>query len=151
MCLMEERNTVSQDKVSGPNAVSLSLHDWFLRAMKNKCKHPCKSLSVLMVCIMCDFCQFMAERNTVSYRPFYWLVSTHRCVNGISKKIFSSSMFAFLERINCTSTSFSNRRIPCQLLFFFSFFLFIPVSLLWEGIQPSIKKSKSTGRCTPSQ
>lgn len=51
----------------------------------------------------------------------------HWCVNGILKKILSSSMFAFLERINCTPTSFSNGKILCKALFFF-FFFFFPLS-----------------------
>lgn len=87
---MEERNTVSQDNISRPNAVSygISLQINFLGLRKMNVNILAKVCPHLWLCIMYHLCPFKAERNaTVCHMD--WMLPL--CVNGISKKILSSS------------------------------------------------------------
>lgn len=154
MCQMEDRNTVSQDNISGPNAVShgMSLEIDFLGLWKinvnilaNVCQH-------LGLCIMYNFCPFMSERNTtVCYTDFPILHA--KCCIGVLMSFWRKSCLA-----QCVPSWKELVAHPHPYLMekfhvkhFFSPLYFHPaISLLWKAVQPCSNKSKDTERCIPS-
>lgn len=68
---------------------------------------------------MYNFCPFMSEGNTTVCHTNFPILHAKSCFgvfNGVLNKVFSS-VFVFFERSSCTSTSFSNGKIPGKALF----------------------------------
>lgn len=87
---MEERNTASQDNISRPNAVSygIPLQINFLGLWKMNVNILAQVCPHLWLCIMYHLCPLKAERNATACH-MDWMLPL--CVNGISKKLLSSS------------------------------------------------------------
>lgn len=154
MCQMEERNTVSQDNNSGPNAVSYGMSLWidFLGLWKINVNILAKVCQHLWLCIMYNFSPFMSERNTTLCHTAFSILHAKCCI-GVSMGFWRTScltqcLLSWKELIAHPHPSPMGKS---YVKHFFFLFLFSPVSLLWEGIQPCSKKSKSTERYTSSQ
>lgn len=132
MCQMEESNTVSQDNISGPNAVSygMSLQINFSGLWKINVNILAKVCKRLWLCIMYNFCPFMAERNTTVCHIDFSILHA-KCYIGVSmgfrrKSCLAQCLLSWKELIAHPHPSPMGKSHVKH--FFFSFFPLPPCS-----------------------